>query len=77
MPGTCFSIPLSAAAAPASGNSFQEEAEARKEMPVESNARENWPAGPLIGAQSAILMEANTGAILYEKISTTSFILPA
>lgn len=66
-PALVFSIPLSAAAAPASGNSFQEEAEARKEMPVESNARENWPAGPLIGAQSAILMEANTGAILYEK----------
>ena len=63
-PALVFSIPLSAAAAPASGNSFQEEAEARKEMPVESNARENWPAGPLIGAQSAILMEANTGAIL-------------
>ena len=35
-PALVFSIPLSAAAAPASGNSFQEEAEARKEMPVES-----------------------------------------
>lgn len=49
------------------GNSFQEDAEARKELPVQSNEWENWPAGPLIGAQAAIIMEANTGAILYEK----------
>lgn len=67
-PALVFCVPFSVWAAPAAaGNSFQEEAEARKEMPVESNEWENWPAGPLIGAQSAILMEANTGAILYEK----------
>lgn len=46
---------------------YQAEAEARKGMTVESNERENWPDGPIIGAQSAILMEAQTGAILYEK----------
>ena len=36
-------------------------------MPVESNRIENWPAGPAIGAQSAILLEANTGVVLYAK----------
>ena len=45
----------------------QAEVEARREMTVESNERENWPLGPQVGAQSAILMEAKTGAILYEK----------
>ena len=68
LPVLFLSAPLTAAAAPAAGgNSFQEEAEARKELPVQSNEWENWPAGPLIGAQAAIIMEANTGAILYEK----------
>lgn len=43
------------------------EAEARKLLPIQSNDIENWPAGPQIGAQSAILMDANTGVILYSK----------
>ncbi|MDE6686382.1 MAG: D-alanyl-D-alanine carboxypeptidase, partial [Lachnospiraceae bacterium] len=42
-----------------------EEAEERKNDPVESNNVENWPQGPLIGAKAAVLMDANTGAILY------------
>lgn len=46
---------------------YQAEADARRDMPVESNEWENWPYGPVIGAQSAILMEAQTGAILYAK----------
>lgn len=46
---------------------LQEEAEARKELPVETNNIENWPPGPAIGAESAILMDANTGVILYAK----------
>lgn len=36
-------------------------------IPVESNQRENWPMGPIISAGSAILIEAKTGTILYEK----------
>ena len=44
-----------------------EEAELRKTMPVETNNIENWPEGPLIGAESAILMDVDTGVILYEK----------
>lgn len=50
-----------------SATDFQAEAEARKELPVESNEIESWPDGPLIGAEAAILIEANTGTILYAK----------
>lgn len=46
---------------------YKAEAEERKKMPVETNQYINWPAGPEIGAEAAILMEANTGAILYSK----------
>lgn len=46
---------------------YMAEAEARKSMSIQSNAIPNWPAGPEIGAKSAILLEANTGSILYEK----------
>lgn len=46
---------------------YESLAEERKNMPIESNSYENWPIGPAIGAQSAILIEANTGAVLYEK----------
>lgn len=34
---------------------------------IESNAWENWPAGPAVYAESAIVMEADTGTILYAK----------
>lgn len=46
---------------------YMKEAEARKSLPVQTNEIENWPAGPAIGAESAVLMDANTGAILYSK----------
>lgn len=46
---------------------YEAEAEARKQLTVESNEIENWPEGPLIGAEAAILIEANTGTILYAK----------
>ena len=38
-----------------------------KRSPAASNEWENWPAGPALGAEAAILMEAETGAVLYEK----------
>ena len=44
-----------------------EEAEARKQLPIQSDEIENWPAGPRIGAEAAILMDADTGVILYAK----------
>lgn len=63
---------LSAALAPgltvsAEPVDYAAEADARKSLPVESNSWEGWPYGPEIGAQSAILMEAETGTILYAK----------
>ena len=54
---------LSVAAAP----DRAAEQEARKALPIASNSYEEWPDGPAIGAQGAILMEAETGTILYEK----------
>lgn len=36
-------------------------------VPIESNEIENWPTGPVVSADSAILMDADTGTILYEK----------
>ena len=36
-------------------------------LPIESNEIENWPQGPVVSAESAILMEAETGTILYAK----------
>ncbi len=43
------------------------EQEAQKALPVESNDIDNWPAGPVTSAQSAILMDVDTGSILYAK----------
>lgn len=58
---------INAYAAPATTEEALAEAEERKSLPVQSNQIENWPAGPAIGAESAILLEANTGVILYAK----------
>ena len=46
---------------------YNAEMEARKTLPVQTNEIPGWPQGPQIGAQSAILMDAQTGAILYAK----------
>lgn len=40
---------------------------AHQAMAVQSNEVENWPTGPTVSAEAAILMEADTGAILYSK----------
>ena len=41
--------------------------EARKSLPVDTNSIAEWPKGPENGTESAILMEVDTGAILYSK----------
>ncbi len=46
---------------------YMAEQEARKLLPVQTNEIPGWPQGPAVGAQSAILMDADTGAILYAK----------
>lgn len=60
--------PLVSHAAPSDGETdYEAQAEERKSLPVQSNQIQNWPDGPSVSAQSAILMEANTGTILYAK----------
>lgn len=46
---------------------YAAEEEARRSLPIASNSYEEWPDGPAVGAAGAILMEAETGTILYEK----------
>lgn len=43
------------------------EVEDRAALPIETNAIEDWPEGPVISAQSAILIDAESGVILYAK----------
>ncbi len=57
------SAPLTALAAP----TVEERLESQRAMPVDTNQIINWPTGPVVNAESAILMEAETGAILYAK----------
>ena len=52
---------------PANAIDYNKLAEERKSLEIESNSYKNWPLGPSIGAQAAILMDANTGSILYAK----------
>lgn len=39
----------------------------RKTLAIESNSFTDWPNGPAIGAQSAVVMDVNTGTLLYSK----------
>lgn len=45
----------------------EERINAHQAMPIESNQVSGWPQGPVVSAESAILMDADTGAILYAK----------
>ena len=46
---------------------YEEAALQRKELPIQSNDISGWPHGPEITAEAAIVMEVNTGTILYAK----------
>ena len=46
---------------------YNEEAEARKSLTVQTNEIDNWPTGPALGAEAAYLIEANTDTVLYSK----------
>lgn len=52
---------------PVSADTVQERIQEQQGMTVESNEVPGWPTGPIVTAQSAILMEAETGTILYAK----------
>ena len=43
------------------------EANERKNNPIESDEIEGWPKGPRIGAEAAVLMDADSGQIIYAK----------
>jgi len=45
----------------------EQAAQERLLLPVQTNDLSYWPTGPAVTAQSAILMEADTGTILYAK----------
>lgn len=46
---------------------WEERIAMQKGRPIESNEVDGWPDGPVVTADSAILMEAGTGTILYAK----------
>lgn len=51
-----------------SAATIKEENIARNQsLAVQSNAVDNWPTGPVVSAESAILIDADTGAMLYAK----------
>ncbi len=52
-----------------SANRYDDMMEENRGLPIESNSIENWPQGPIISARSAVLMDAETGTILYSKDS--------
>lgn len=45
----------------------QQAAQERLLLPIQTNALSHWPKGPAVAAQAAVLMEADTGTILYAK----------
>ena len=55
------------AAEQAAAEAAEAERQAVYNKAVDSNSIENWPQGPQIYAESAIVMEADTGTILYNK----------
>jgi len=52
---------------PLKANAMMADMEAQKLLPIQSNNIDNWPAGPVISSYSAILIDADTGIVLYEK----------
>lgn len=65
--GLLISYSTTALAAPSASADYNEEAEARKSLPVQTNEIANWPTGPDLGTEAAYLLEANTGTVLYAK----------
>jgi len=52
---------------PVSAETMEERIQTQQDMTVESNEIPGWPTGPVVTAGSAILIEAETGTILYAK----------
>ena len=67
----CLSLGMTASATPAQQteeeDAYQKQLEEVHNLPVQSNSLEGWPKGPGTYGGAAIVMEAETGAILYAK----------
>ncbi len=63
--GSLWSSPFASLYVQASD--LEERIAAQQALPIESNQIEDWPQGPVVTAESAILMEVETGTILYAK----------
>ena len=50
-----------------SAATVEERIAVQRSLPIESNQIPDWPEGPVVTAESAILIEADTGAVLYAK----------
>lgn len=51
----------------AAAEARKKEEEAALSIPIETNKVENWPQGPIINGESGIVMDMDTGAVLYGK----------
>ena len=60
--GLLISYSATALAAPSASADYNEEAEARKSLPVQTNEIANWPTGPDLGAEAAYLLDILKGA---------------
>ncbi len=57
----------------AAAEEAEQERQATYNKAVDSNQIENWPQGPQIYAEAGIVMEADTGTILYNKDMDTAY----
>ncbi len=48
-------------------DTYERQLEVQRAMAIDSNLVQGWPRGPVVTAEAAILMEAETGTILYAK----------
>lgn len=66
--GLCFALGLAVLSTSFTSYADKEDdIAANQAMTVESNTWDEWPTGPIVSAKAAILMEAETGTILYAK----------
>lgn len=65
---TFSSLPVHAETLTDDGNPYDQAAEeARQQEEIQSNSVTGWPEGPVVSAEGAVLMDMDTGAILYNK----------
>ena len=63
---TAFAQPTDTEASDTAAVDYDTDAAMRLEEPIDSNAIDGWPTGPVVGAEGAILLEANTDPVCQE-----------